>query len=148
VRNIFLYDYRRVARRGRNRFPWERPLSAEPIAYVHPPSASSFSSFHSHYRLDVLGGNSRTASGSGITRSSGRNPPIIQNTRRATPADEPISPEKRLHNDCERVLDLLDTLGLNLGTLICLIFYGNPESRAPSITKAARAFFVQTDKLS
>jgi hypothetical protein len=96
----------------------------------------------------MLGGNARIASGSRTTRSSGRNPTITANTRRATPVDEPISPEKQLHNDCVKVLNLMETLGIDLGNFICSIFYGNPESRAPLVTKAARASFIQTDKFS
>ncbi|KAG9100238.1 hypothetical protein FRC06_004378 [Ceratobasidium sp. 370] len=50
------------------------------------------------------------------------------------------------HNDCEKVLDFMETLGINLGTFIHSILYGNPKSRAPDKMRLARNSFVQTDQ--
>ncbi|KAG9082237.1 hypothetical protein FRC06_005160 [Ceratobasidium sp. 370] len=47
-----------------------------------------------------------------------------------------------------KVLELMDTMRIDLGTFICSIFYGNPESRTSARMKDARASFVRTSKFS
>lgn len=67
-------------------------------------------------------------------------------TSASTPPDPSLTPEKKLHEDSLRVLELMDTLGISLGALIEGIFYGNPESRDHLKMRAARASLIHTDK--
>lgn len=65
----------------------------------------------------------------------------------SAPHSEPLSPQRQLHEDSLKVLALLDTLGIDLGTFIHGIFYGNSESRENLAVRRARNSFIQADKL-
>lgn len=79
------------------------------------------------------------------TRSSQRNPPIPNNPPSASAASAPVS-SKELHGNCLKALGFMKSLGLDLGTLVDSVFYGDTLSRASSVMKSACASLVQTDK--
>lgn len=65
-----------------------------------------------------------------------------------SPHTEPLSPDKKLHLDSLKVPEVMKTLGIDLGTFIHGIFYGNLESRNDLVMRNARRSFIQSDKLS
>ncbi|KAG9096996.1 hypothetical protein FS749_007298 [Ceratobasidium sp. UAMH 11750] len=83
------------------------------------------------------------------TRSSARNPSPPRRRHAATPPPpEPIDPQQKLHDDCLSVLTFMDSLGLDLGTLVHAIFYGNPLSRGNTRMRDARNTLYKQNRFS
>ncbi|KAG9092052.1 hypothetical protein FRC06_000269 [Ceratobasidium sp. 370] len=82
------------------------------------------------------------------TRSKGQNTRVNSGIQATAPSTTPLSPQQVLHANCTKVLEYMETLGIDLGTFVHSIFYGNPESRATQYMKTAWKTFVQTDKFS
>ncbi|QRW03329.1 hypothetical protein RhiLY_02328 [Ceratobasidium sp. AG-Ba] len=81
------------------------------------------------------------------TRSSRKNTRNNPPNRTEAPP-EPQSADQKLHGNCLKILDLLESLGMTLGELIHSIFYGNPESRSSYRMREARNTLYAKDRFS